>query len=223
MKDNYVISWSGGKDSCLALHKAVLSMGMPTALLTMFIENGARSRSHGLRQDVVEAQSRALGIQPYFYATSWNDYEATFLRALTHLGAQGISSGVFGDIKIDGDEAWSSHRSWADTICQKADMIAHEPLWDLSLQGLERDFLSSGIEAIIVAAKDGYVDKKYLGQTLTQELFNQFAAKGVHLLGERGEYHTLVVNSPLFQHRLNVHQGQVVYRNGYWFLDVLIK
>jgi diphthine-ammonia ligase len=218
----YFISWSGGKDSCLALHRANASMGMPQALVTMLIENGQVSRSHGLRREVLKAQSNALGVPIFFHATSWADYETTFAKAMMELRSHGITSGVFGDIKIDGDKDWSSHRSWAENICKQVSMIAHEPLWDSCEADLERDFLASGIQAVIVAANERCLDRKYLGRTLNQELLLDFRSKGVHPLGERGEYHTLVVNSPLFKNVLNVQQGQEVLHDGYWFLDVAI-
>jgi len=77
-------SWSGGKDSCLALHRAVRSGGDPKYLLTMFTEGGERSRSHGLDIDVIRAQSESLGVTLVPAAATWQEYEAVFLGQLRH-------------------------------------------------------------------------------------------------------------------------------------------
>ena len=219
----YFISWSGGKDSCLALQKAMAQFGRPNALLTMFVENGQRSRSHGLRKAVIEAQASALGVRPFFYSTSWSDYERTFQDALRELKQLQIGAGVFGDIKIDGDLDWCGHRKWADDMCEKAGMTAVEPLWQCQSDELLKDFLHSGIKAVIVAAKDGVVDKKYLGAKLDRNLIEEFKKAGIHPFGERGEYHTLVLESPLFKSPLPCVAGHSVYRDGYWFLDFTIR
>ena len=65
-------SWSGGKDSCLALFKALAAGAMGgcgsrseprlVCLVTMFTEDGERSRSHGLPRAVLEAQAAAIGV-----------------------------------------------------------------------------------------------------------------------------------------------------------------
>jgi len=56
-------SWSGGKDSCLALHRAAAGGAIPQALLTLFTEDETRTRSHGLHRSVVEAQAASLGLE----------------------------------------------------------------------------------------------------------------------------------------------------------------
>ena len=57
-----VSSWSGGKDSCLALFRAIQAGAQHVALLTMLQEDGRRSRSHGLALEVLQAQASAMNI-----------------------------------------------------------------------------------------------------------------------------------------------------------------
>ncbi len=52
------ISWSGGKDSCAAYHRARDTFDI-VAAITMFNEDGTRSRSHGLRPEIIAAQVRS--------------------------------------------------------------------------------------------------------------------------------------------------------------------
>jgi hypothetical protein len=69
----YFVSWSGGKDSCLALFRTIQKYGKATYLLNMLTEDGYRSRSHGLAKTVIEKQAYLLQIPIKFYAAAWID------------------------------------------------------------------------------------------------------------------------------------------------------
>ena len=73
-KEPFCCSWSGGKDSCLALHRAATGGAIPQRLLTLFTEDETRTRSHGLHRSVVEAQADALGLELRTVSTSWGGY-----------------------------------------------------------------------------------------------------------------------------------------------------
>lgn len=220
---SYFVSWSGGKDSCLALHRALETYGSPSYLLTMMIPGGERSRSHGLRRDVILAQAHALHVTPLFLSATWADYQDVFISELRELSQQGIHMGVFGDIRIENDPVFDNHRHWADHVCESAGMTAFEPLWHRTEYELVQDFLSSGISALIVAVKDGLNLCSFLGTPLTKETCLELQRRGIHPLGERGEFHTLVINSPHFSEPLDVVLNERVLRDGYWFLDVTVR
>ncbi|HEX2493776.1 MAG TPA: hypothetical protein VHK24_08370, partial [Steroidobacter sp.] len=55
-------SFSGGKDSCLALWRAQQEGLDVRTLLVMFDESGERSRSHAIPPDLIARQARALGL-----------------------------------------------------------------------------------------------------------------------------------------------------------------
>jgi diphthamide synthase (EF-2-diphthine--ammonia ligase) len=124
----YFVSWSGGKDSCLALQRAIQDYGKTTLLDYHATEEGERSRSHGLKRSILQAQADLLGVTILFYNTSWERYEETFINALQKLRAQGIEGGVFGDIKMASNPDWVAHCEWAQKVCAAANMTAHEPL-----------------------------------------------------------------------------------------------
>src|SRR5260370_37545961 len=87
-------SWSGGKDSVFALYTILLRGGQPRPLITMLTEAGERSRSHGLRRSVLEAQASAIGVPILFRATTWADYEESFIEPLNVGVVMGILDGV---------------------------------------------------------------------------------------------------------------------------------
>ncbi|HEY73528.1 MAG TPA: diphthine--ammonia ligase [Thermoflexia bacterium] len=212
----FVCSWSGGKDSCLALYRAASAGARPKFLLTMLQEDGKRSRSHGLARDVLQAQALALGIPLLTRATSWDEYEAVFVAALQGLSEAGIEAGVFGDIDIE------DHRLWEEKVCGAAGIGAYLPLWKTPRLELFDEFLSRGFEAVIVAVCEEKLDKAYLGETLSVELAREFDRLGIDPAGEEGEYHTVVTNGPIFSRPLRLEVGEQVFRSGYWFLDLCV-
>src|SRR5712691_11694754 len=99
-KPRAAISWSGGKDSCAALARAQSSFDV-VAMVTMFDEEAARSRSHGLRPEVLSAQANRLGLRQVIGRCTWDSYNEQFSTALARLAADGVTHVVFGDILFD--------------------------------------------------------------------------------------------------------------------------
>jgi diphthine-ammonia ligase len=97
----FFCSWSGGKDSCLALYHAIQNEGKPQSLLTILSEDGVTSRSHGLHKSLIEKQAEKLGLQPVFRSASWHQYEAEFVSVLREFKKSGVEVGVFGDIDVE--------------------------------------------------------------------------------------------------------------------------
>jgi uncharacterized protein (TIGR00290 family) len=207
-------SWSGGKDSCLALHRAVAAGGRPRCLLTAMVEHGTRSRSHGLRDELLQAQAAALGLELRLVATSWAGYEAAVGGAIEALAAEGVRDGVFGDIDL------AEHREWCVRVCAAAGARAHHPLWGGARRALVDEVLALGYDARIVAVRDGVVDAALLGERLTAELAAELEAAGVDACGELGEFHTVVVDGPAFAAPVRVRAGRRELRDGCWFLDL---
>ena len=71
-------SWSGGKDSCYALMKAMEDGKTPVVLLNVMNEKGVISRSHGLPRYILQQQADAMNIPLIAITSSWNDYEKLF-------------------------------------------------------------------------------------------------------------------------------------------------
>jgi uncharacterized protein (TIGR00290 family) len=207
----FVCSWSGGKYSALALHRALDAGGEPVALLTMLTESGDRSRSHGLRLELLEAQAAALGIPLATRAASWHAYEEAFVAALGEIGAP---AAVFGDIDVE------RNRAWVEQACARAGIEAHEPLWGAARRDLLDELLGLGFEAVVVAVRGGVLPRALLGRRLDQPLVAELEAHGVDASGELGEYHTAVLDGPRFVRRVETGAGKTVLRDGVWFLDV---
>jgi uncharacterized protein (TIGR00290 family) len=215
--EEFFCSWSGGKDSCLALYRAKTNGAIPSYLVTMLVEDGTRTRSHGLAATVVQQQAVSLRIPLATAATSWSEYETSFITVLERLKIRHVTAGVFGDIDID------HHRAWEQKVCAAARLQAHLPLWKSERQVLLQEFLDLGFSAMIVATNAGALGPEFLGRMLDSELIGRFAKQGIDPSGENGEYHTIVMDGPLFAEPLVLVAGETVQRDGYWFLDLSIK
>ncbi|HEY2716846.1 MAG TPA: diphthine--ammonia ligase [Solirubrobacterales bacterium] len=208
-------SWSGGKDSAFALHEAARAGAVPRLLVSMMVEGGERSRSHGLTREVLSAQAAALGVPIRFGAASWSGYEDEFRRLVgAAAGEAGTAVGIFGDIDVQ------DHRDWVERVCGEAGLRACLPLWQRERRALMDEVLEAGVEAVIVAVRDGVLPAELLGRTIDAELVAEVEAAGADAAGENGEYHSLVVDGPLFARRLEVEPGERTLRDGVWFLDL---
>ena len=211
-------SWSGGKDSAFALHEAARAGAVPALLVSMMTEGGERSRSHGLSREVLAAQAAALGLPIRFGAASWAGYEAEFRRVVGAAAAEaGTGAGVFGDIDTQ------DHRDWVERVCGSIGVGAHLPLWRRDRRELMEEVIASGLEAVVVAVRDGVLPAELLGRTIDAELVAAVEREGADAAGENGEYHSLVVDGPLFGRRLEIEPGERSLRDGVWFLDVAAR
>lgn len=214
-KPRAAISWSGGKDSCAALARAQSSFDI-VAMMTMFDEEAARSRSHGLRPEVLAAQADRLGLRQFIGRCTWSNYDAAFSETLARLTADGITHVLFGDILFD------EHRQWAERICAPHGLIAVEPLFGSSTEVLFHEWIASGGQASIVTARCEFFDETWLGRPLRAELLPEFERLGVDPCGERGEYHTVVTDCSLFASPMRLSSLGHVQRSGCWALDVKV-
>ena len=216
MKPRAAVSWSGGKDSYLALHRSRASYDV-VALITMFDDEGTRSRSHGLRPQILEAQADRLGLPICKGRGSWATYEDGYMRALLDARALGISHVIFGDIMYD------SNREFPERVCAASGLAAVEPLWGEPTDQLYREFVFTGADARIVTVKDSVLDASWLGRRLTLNLLDDLRAAGADPCGEHGEYHTVVVDAPAFSSPIDVVHLDHVSRCGCWALDFTIN
>jgi diphthine-ammonia ligase len=209
-------SWSGGKDSAYALHQAIQAGAKPGLLITMLTEGGTRSRSHGLSRELLLAQAGALGVPIHFEATSWDGYEEAFVHAVSVAAGRGLRTGVFGDIDIQ------PHREWVERVAGLGGTRAYLPLWQSDRAELMHKVLRAGFKPMLVAVREGKLPPELLGEVIDEAMLTRFEEYGVDLAGENGEYHSVVVDGPIFAKPLGVAPGPegVSLRDGVWFLDL---
>lgn len=209
---NLISSWSTGKDSCYALMMSLSEGNTLVALLNMMNENNKISRSHGIPVSLLNQQAKLLKTPLLGIASSWEEYEEKYIEALVDLkGTFKANSVVFGDIDLE------SHREWEEKVCNEANLTAILPLWQQQRKQLVYDMIDSGIKAIIVSCNT-HLGEDYLGREITKELVAEMEGLGIDACGENGEYHTLVVNCPLFSNSMILPSYTKTTHNNYCFI-----
>jgi len=213
-KPRAAVSWSGGKDSCAAFERARQEFDV-VAALTMIDEDQSRSRSHGIRVELLRQQTAAIGIAHVMRPCDWPSYEEEFAHGLRELEAHDVSHVIFGDL------VYPEHREWAERLATRAGLTAVEPLWGQPTLDVVESFLRLGGRALMVTVNAKWLDASWLGSEISPEAVRKLIELGVDPCGENGEYHTFVIDSPSFAHVIPVTPGGVVNVRGCWALDLL--
>ena len=200
--EKFFVSWSGGKDSYLSLLFAC-DMGLNVECLLTFTDEDGQSRSHGISIDILRRQAEALGLRLETEKVTWKKYEEGFIRATDRFKSQGITGGVFGDINLQ------DHRDWIEKICERCNITYQLPLWGMSERKLFEKLLDRGGKAVIVSVCNERIQEDWLGSYLNKSFLRFCESKGLSPCGERGEYHTLVVDGPFFSKPLKCHFGRI--------------
>jgi diphthine-ammonia ligase len=209
-----IVSWSGGKDSCLACYKAI-KMGYNVCYLLNTISNEyKRVRFHGTRDTLIQKQAQAVGIPLLQVETTANSYEKEFKEAVKSILSADIVGMVFGDIFIH-------MREFADKICNELGIQTIEPLCGYSSEEILLDFINSGFESVIVATRANLLGKEWIGHKLDKPFLKHIKSlKNADVCGENGEFHSLVIDGPIFKQRIDITKSDKILREGYWFLDI---
>jgi uncharacterized protein (TIGR00290 family) len=213
VKPRAAISWSGGKDSYTALELARQEFDV-VAAMTMIDDEGCRSRSHGVRIELLREQTAAMELAHVMRPCDWPSYETAFAEGLRELRAHDVSHVIFGDI------VYPEHREWAERIAKNAGLIAVEPLWGRTTTSVVDTFLRAGGRALIVTVNASALDQSWLGVELTPDVVDRLTRLGVDPCGENGEYHTFVIDAPGFTRPVEVTLGEVVNVRGTWAIDL---
>jgi diphthine-ammonia ligase len=213
---NILCSWSGGKDSCFALMKAKEQGHIPKVLLNVLNEEGLISRSHGIPSAILNAQATAAQLPVHLISSSWKDYETNFTSALHYLrSSYKVEAAVFGDIDLQ------AHRDWEEKVCTNAGLQAILPLWQQDREQLVVQMLNSGIQTMIISCNEK-MGEAFLGKVLDEDLINELKAIDVDVCGENGEFHTLVLDCPLFSCPVNIQVTGKIKHDNYWFCQPVL-
>ncbi len=215
-----IVSWSGGKDSAMAVH-AIRQAGdyEITALLTTITEGYDRSSMHGIRRPLIEQQADALGIAlekvPLSRVSSNEEYESRMQEVLERYRGQGVSAVVFGDIFLE------ELRRYREERLASIGMKGVFPLWGRDTAGLARGFVRQGFKAVITCVDSEQADSGLAGRDFDEALLASLPA-GVDPCGENGEFHSFVYDGPIFRIPIEHTKGEIVLRDErFWYCDVI--
>lgn len=212
-----IVSFSGGKDSSLALYHA-MQTGTVIGLIVMLEEQGQRSRSHAMPLDIIRAQADAVALPVYMASSSWTDYETKFIALLDQAKQHGA------EVLVTGDLDMPEHGCWHDRVTQQVGLKLGMPLWLRPHREVVEEFINLGFKSVIVTVnlKLG-MQVEDLGKILTLDYIQELEDRGVDPCGEGGEFHTTVIDGPIFNKAIPVRHGDIVYHEEYAFLPLQLE
>jgi len=213
-KKRVTISWSGGKDSAFALYKILLSGEYEVVgLHTLINADTRRVGLHGVHEHILELQAAAIGLplEKLYLETSDNHqaFEAVSRQFYSRCVRNNISGVVFGDIFLE------DLRQYRENLLAASGLEAIFPLWHIDTRVLIDDFINTGFRTWLCSADARYFTRADMGRVLDHDFVAVLPA-AVDPCGERGEFHTLVVEGPFFKKKLSLRRGEVV-QQGYNF------
>lgn len=213
------LSWSGGKDSALALRALREELDAePVALLTTFTENYDRVSMHAVRRELLRAQARATGIalvEIDIPAACVNEvYEQRMAQAFERAPLDRVGTVAFADLFL------ADVRAYREEQLVGAGRSGLFPLWGRDTAALAREFIAAGFEATLVCVDPSQLDPAFVGRSFDEALLADLPP-GVDPCGENGEFHTFVHAGPIFDAPIEIERGEVVMRDGFAFQDLL--
>lgn len=213
----FIASYSGGKDSSLALYQA-MQEGEAVGIIAMMEEEGKRSRSHGLSQALLQAQADAIGVPLYIGCASWEGYEEVFINLLEKAKEAGAEVLVTGDIDVP------EHECWHERVTGQVGLGLGMPLWGMDHKEVVKTFIEAGfVTKVVTVNLNKGMREEDLGCTLTKEYMEELEERGIDPCGEAGEFHTTVIDGPLFKHPIPVQDGEITQRGEYMYLSLLLE
>lgn len=213
------VSWSSGKDSAWALHRALVDPLLDVrGLLTTVSAAFDRVSTHGVRRALLQAQAQRVGLPLHTVDLPQpcpNDvYEERFACVLQTAAEQGIRVLVFGDLFL------ADVRAYRERLLTPTGLRPHFPLWGEDTTALAAEMLEAGLEATITCVDPSALAPTFAGRRWDSTTLRDLPPT-VDPCGERGEFHTFVTHSPDFSAPLRVEPGERVERDGFWFADLL--
>ncbi len=215
-----IVSWSGGKDSMLALHTILnkKEYKIKTLFTSSSIEYD-RVSIHGVRNEIIKKQARSIGLPIHLIHlpknVDDNKYQLIMKGEMTRFISKGIFSVVFGDIFLE------DVREYRESNLSKIGMKGIFPLWGKSSRNLARKFLDLRFNAIITSVDSTLLDGSFIGEIFNDEFISAIP-KNVDPCGENGEFHTFVFDGPLFSHPIQFKKGKIICReNRFYYIDLI--
>ena len=220
MAENIIFTWSGGKDSTMALYELQKNNNYKvSALLTTVTAGYNRISMHGTHNTLLDTQSKSLNIplkEVYISKNSSNkEYETKMENILIIYRNQGISSVAFGDIFLE------DLRRYREEKLSKIGLKAIFPLWKIDTAELAQRFIALGFKAIITCIDSKRLNKTFVGRIFDKHFLSDLPSN-VDPCGENGEFHSFVFSGPIFRKEISYKIGKIVLRDErFYYCDLL--
>jgi len=218
--ERVVVSWSGGKDSAIALYEILQNHNYRVAaLITTVTEEYDRVSMHGVRRILLERQAASLGLpleKVFIPKNASNEvYESRMAAVLIQYRDAGVTSVVFGDIFLE------DLKKYREDNLATLGLRCVFPVWKRDTMGLVRSLTGTGFKAITTCVDTNALGRQFVGRVLDEQFLSELPPT-VDACGENGEYHTFVYDGPMFKDHVSFTRGEVVVReNRFCYCDLI--
>jgi diphthine-ammonia ligase len=207
------VLFSGGKDSCFAMLKAMEEHEI-ACLITIASENKESFMFHTPNISLTKMQAESMDIPLIYFPTKGEkekelgDLEKAILLAKEKYKIEGIVTGAVKSVY---------QASRVQRICKKVGLWCFNPLWLMDEIELLRGIVESGIGAVLSGVFAFPIDKSFLGKTIDSEMIAKLSGLKdkykINPAGEGGEIETTVLDAPFFRERINITDSDIQYKN----------
>ncbi|MCX5693930.1 MAG: diphthine--ammonia ligase [Candidatus Omnitrophica bacterium] len=218
--EKILFTWSGGKDSALALFEMQKSRQYEiVTLLTTVTTDYDRISMHGVRNILLEQQVESLGFHlekiQISKDASNEEYEAKISDTLKLYREKGVCAVAFGDIFLE------DLRKYREGQLTKIGLNGLFPLWKRDTEDLALKFIELGFKAVISCVDSEFLDKSFAGRVFDKQFLSELP-NNVDPCGENGEFHSFVFDGPIFQKKILYEEGDIVLRNKrFYYCDLI--
>jgi len=205
--------FSGGKDSLYAIY-LIEKSGINVKYLIHLIPTFKIPSPHSENLEAVKVLSEST--------------DKKFILVDMKKGVEHFKN-ILRDLKVHyliaGDVLVEDHVKWLNEICEDTGMELLEPLYHIDTKNLIYEILEAGFKPVIIGVNTKYMSNKWLGYKLTLDNINDFLHKNTNIdpIGEYGEYHTLVIESPLYNKKFDIEILRKINKMGISYLKVFIR
>lgn len=198
------VLFSGGKDSCLAMFKAMQDNEIKV-LISVFSENKESYMFHVPNIELTKLQAEAMEIPLIQRITKGvkeeelEDLKEVIMKAKEQYEIEGIVTGAV-------ESVYQSSR--IQKICDELGLECINPLWKMNQEQLLRELVENKFKVIIVGIAGEGLNKTWLGRIIDKDciadLKNIDKKYGISLNGEGGEYESFTLSAPFFKKEIKI-------------------
>jgi uncharacterized protein (TIGR00290 family) len=220
MKEKIVVSFSGGKDSALAMNRLIKDGKWEIdSLLTTVTDDYNRTSMHGVRDELLEKQAKSLGIKLRKLLIPSNCsneiYQKKMAEAVEQIVGDDIHHIMFGDIHLE------EVRQYRENMLAGTGITPIFPIWGDKPADLIKEYFSEGFRTRLTCVDSEQLDSKFVGREIDKEFIVDYPI-GSDICGENGEYHTFVFDGPIFSFPIEHTLGeQRIAGNRFYYIDLM--
>lgn len=216
-----LVSWSGGKESAMALKDLLQHREYEVGgLITVLNEANDRVAENFVSREMISLQAESIGLPiEFIYLPMQCDkkiYKEKFAASLKPYKDQGFTHIAFGDLFLD------DLRDQREDCFDSMGLQCEFPHWQRCSKEHALAFINAKFKAVITTVNRDHLSEDFLCRSYDRGFLSDLPVN-VDQCGENGEFHTFVFSGPIFKTPLSVKSGAKHQSGNLIFCDIIPK